>query len=369
MIVFGAIDYSVALAQSLSDYCNIDFYINKYYLEEKDPSILDVIRNRVQINLYGNYRIRDIRSISIYYELCKDILKKNYDIIHLQEYGPPWLAIFWGIFRKIPLVMTVHDPYQHTGIPFHQKLYQDIMQRIFINKAKKIIVHGRLLKKQFLERYQGKESTDVVVIPHGDFKVLHHWDKNRRKDKEKSPKNNVLFFGTIRPNKGLEYLLKAEPIIRNQLSDYKIIIAGKFDDFRRYQRYINQNSKIEIINKYIPNCELPKYLNNASFVVLPYLSATQTGIIPLAYSFGKPVIATKVGSIPEIVEDGINGLLVEPKNEKVLANAIVRLISDDSLVKKMSNNAKNYCKKNLSWDSIAIRTILLYKDLVNKSNV
>lgn len=364
MVVFGAINYSVALTSALSKYCYVDFYCSKYHLERGDSSILNVLKDNVRINCYGKYRWRDFRNISVYHELCEKIKSRKYDIIHFQGVGTPWLALFWGKNRKYPLVMTVHDPYPHQGLPFTLKVYQNVMQRIFVNKANKIFVHGMILKDQVLERYHKKTNGDIDVIPHGDFTILKYWDKDEKSDIKKSELKKILFFGSIRPNKGLEYLIKAEAFIRNRISDYRIIVAGKFDAFYKYEKYIEPDAKIRIINEYIPNEEVPKYFRDASVVVLPYISATQTGIIPLAYSFGTPVIATSVGAIPEVIEDGKTGFLVEPRNEKALADAIIRLISNDYLIKKMSKNALQYCKKNLSWDSIAKKTIKIYSELV-----
>jgi len=364
MLCFGAIDYSIALTEVLSRYCEIDFYYSGYHLSRMDLSILEILGNNVKTFCFGKYRIRDIRNVFVYHRLCKEIKNRNYDIIHFQEYGPPWVALFWKMCKKMPLIMTVHDPYQHPGIPFNQKVYQDIMQRIFIHKAKKIIVHSNLLKEQFLERYHRKANEDVVMIPHGDITIYKHWDKKITINKEISSTKNILFFGTVRPNKGLEYLLKAEPIIRNRINNYKIIIAGKFDAIEKYRKYIEPGARIKIINEFISNRDVPKYFRNASIVVLPYVSATQTGIIPLAYSFGKPVVATRVGAIPEIVDKGKTGILVEPRNVKALANAIIRLISNDDLIKKMSLNALKYSKKKLSWNFIAKKTIKIYNDLI-----
>ncbi len=366
IVVFGAINYSVALTSALSKYCNIDFYCSKYHLEKGDASILNVLKDNVRIYCYGKYRKRDFRNIPVYRRLCQEIKSRQYDVIHFQEIGTPWMALFWKICRKYPLVMTVHNPYQHLGIPLAQKFYQDVMQRIFVNKANKIIVQGSRLKDQVLERYHKKTDEDVVVIPHGDYTILKYWDKARRSRKKISQIKKILFFGHIRPNKGLEYLIKAEPLIRKHLSNYRIIVAGKCDSFDRYEKYIEPDSKIKIINEYIPHKEVPKYFRDASVVVLPYISATQTGIIPLAYSFGTPVIATRVGAMPEIVEDEKTGFLVEPRNEKALADAIIRLISDDNLIKRMSQSTLLYCKKNLSWDFIAKNTIRIYCELIQK---
>lgn len=364
MVVFGAINYSVALTSALSKYCEVDFFCSKYHLEKGDPYILNILRENVTINKYGKYRRRDFRNILIYHRLCQEIQSRFYDVIHFQGIGTPWLALSWKKCSKYPLVITVHDPYPHQGLPFTQRFYIDVMQRIFVNRANKIIVHGTILKEQIFKRYPKKTYRDVAVVPHGDFSILKYWDKKKKNNKKVSHIKNILFFGSIRPNKGLEYLLKAEPFIRSHLSNYQIIVAGKCDSFERYEKYIEPNSKIKIINEYIPNKEVSKYFREASVVALPYISATQTGIIPLAYSFGKPVIATTVGAMPEIVEDGKTGFLVAPRNEKVLANAIVRLLTNDNLVKEMGKNALEYSKRNLSWDSIAKKTIKMYCELV-----
>jgi len=120
-------------------------------------------------------------------------------------------------------------------------------------------VHNNLFKKQFLGRYYRKANEDVDIIPHGDFKILRYWDKNGTSNKEISRNKNILFFGTVRPNKGLEYLLKTERIIRNHINDYMIIIAGKWDEYGKYKKYIETGANIKIINEYIPNKEVSKY--------------------------------------------------------------------------------------------------------------
>jgi glycosyltransferase involved in cell wall biosynthesis len=333
-------------------------------LERRDSSILDVLKGNVRVFCYGKYRIRDIRNISVYHRLCKDIVKRDYDVIHFQSPGTPWIALFYRIYRKFPLVMTVHNPYPHFGLPLSQKLYEDFVQKIFVPIAKKIIVHSSLLKRQLLERYNNKKAGDVRVVPHGDFSIMKHWDKGENNSSRTSPIKNVLFFGTVRPNKGLEYLIKAEPIISKSFNDYRIIIAGKFDNFERYKKLVDNNAKISFINEFVPYKEVPKYFYDASIVVLPYISATQTGIIHLAYAFGKPVIATRVGAIPEIVDDGKTGFLVEPQKERALADAIVKLLSNDKLLEEMGKNALLYCKENLSWDSISKKTIKIYEQII-----
>ena len=116
-------------------------------------------------------------------------------------------------------------------------------------------------------------------------------------------------------------------------------------------------------NRFISHEELPGFFRDAAVVVLPYTSASQSGIFPLAYSFGKPVVATRVGALPDVVVDGVTGLLVEPGDEQSLADALVTLLSDDGLREEMGRNALKYCREHMSWDAIARKTVEIYAEL------
>ena len=363
IFAFGAVDYSVALADALSKYCQVHFYCTKYFSKDNTPSILDVLNNNVRIRYFDNYRIRSFRNLFSYYKLSKEIRDGNFDILHFQTGAFPWFLIFRNIWRSIPLVSTVHDPYQHPGLPLMTKIYEDIMQKFCVKFSKKIIVHGDMLKKRFLKRYPEKNFKDVKILPHGDFSIYKNWEVPNCNSHNGNVKT-ILFFGNITPYKGLEYLIKAEPLISEIIKDYKIVIAGR-GLTANHKKYISDFSKFQLVDTFIPNEDVPKYFADASIVVLPYISASQSGIIHLAYTFGKPVIATNVGALPEIVNNGKTGLLVEPRNESVLADAVIRLLSDNDLLGNMSKNVTSYCENNLSWNTIAKKTVNLYENVLN----
>ncbi len=372
MFDFGPLEYSAALASALSKHCQVDFYTSRYHAERRDINILKTLQGKVGVFVYDSYRYRDPRNIFAYYKLSKSFKGKKYNLIHFQIAGialsPFWMFLFWGRYKRFPLVLTVHDPFQHYGFSSYRVAAMDIMQKIFVKKAKKIIVHGKTLKKDFMKRYPWKKDEDIIIIPHGNFLIYRDWDRHESKATRNSSVKNILFFGGRRPNKGIEYLIKAEPIISEKIDNYKIIIAGPGEDggIDQYQKYIINPSRFKWVDEFVPTEDVPKYFNDASIVVLPYITATQTGVIPLAYSFGKPVVATNVGAIPEVVEDGKTGVLIEAKNEKALASAIIRLLSDDDQLRKMGENALQYCKQNLSWASIAKKTINIYSELIDK---
>jgi glycosyltransferase involved in cell wall biosynthesis len=105
---------------------------------------------------------------------------------------------------------------------------------------------------------------------------------------------------------------------------------------------IRDSSRFEICKGFIPGDVAAALFQKVSLVVLPYISASTSGILVTAYVFGKPVVATRVGCLPEYVQDGITGLLVPPRNVEELADAIARLLSDDVMRHRMGENAKHW---------------------------
>ena len=199
------------------------------------------------------------------------------------------------------------------------------------------------------------------MLPHGEYSYYKKWYNSNIKE-EKS----ILFFGRIEDYKGLNYLIEAEPHISKSIPNVKIIIAGS-GNITKYQNLIKNPKSFEIINKYIPDDGVAQLFQKSSIVVLPYVEASQSGIIPVAYAFKKPVVASNVGSIPELVENGKTGLLIPPCDPIELSNAIVKLLSDEDLRLEMGNNAYKKANEELSWDKIAIETMKIYKEVLNIS--
>ena len=141
-----------------------------------------------------------------------------------------------------------------------------------------------------------------------------------------------LFFGFVREYKGLKYLLQAMPEVRKQLPDVKLLVVGDFDgDKDQYEQLIREvqiEDAVEIHDGYIPDKEVEKFFAASDLVVLPYISATQSGIVQIAYGFDKPVIATNVGGLPEVVLDGKTGYIVEPEDAKELSERIVQFFTE-----------------------------------------
>jgi glycosyltransferase involved in cell wall biosynthesis len=273
------------------------------------------------------------------------------DVLHLQQ-GHLWFNSALPFLKQYPLVLTIHDPRHHVGDSEGQKVPQVIMDFGF-RRAARVIVHGKRSKQVVVEDLR-LPSEHVHVIPHivlGDSAAQPQVREDDRL---------ILFFGRIWAYKGLEYLIRAEPLITAQVPDAKIVIAGAGEDFARYRRLMVHPDRFIVHNEYVPHDKRTALFRQASLVVLPYIDASQSGVIPLAYTFAKPVVATTVGSLPEMVEHGHTGYLVPPRDEQALADAIVRLLQDQELRRQYGANGKRKIETECSPSVVAEQTLAVY---------
>lgn len=348
--------YTSQLANALSKTGNEVFVLLGTHNFSKDY-YLNQDTNIVCINTKPSYIKMTLKMANpfIYYNIINTIHKINPDIIHII-----YEEIFMGIATlflkdKYPIVFTEHDPNFHEGEFILSKLHHGCAKLIIRKNADAVIVHGKKMK--VILRNKNVREDKIYVVPHGEFSFYERWKKNVVNEDK-----SILFFGRIQDYKGLDYLIKAEPLITSKVPDAKIVIAGS-GSFEKYADMINNKSHFEIYNRFILDEEVATFFQNASVVVLPYTDGSQTGIIPIAYSFSKPVVATNVGSIPEVVDDGITGYVVPPSNFEALADSIVKLLKDDELRKEMGKNAFKKTKNELSWDNIARKNIEIYKNV------
>lgn len=252
---------------------------------------------------------------------------------------------------------TFHDVKIHKG---EKSLFFRVAAYCAAKLSKKVFVHGKKLKKQIIEEYKIPEDK-VCVVPLGEYE-LDLFKKYEKKDLTEDG-NLILFFGRIYKYKGLEYLIKAEPLITDAIPNAKIVIAGKGDEFEIYENIMVNKNNFIVYNEYISFEKGAELIQKSSVVVLPYIEASQSGIIPIIYGFRKPVIATNVGSIPEVVDNNKTGIIIKPNDHKALAEATIQLMKNTKLRKEMGNNGYNKLKKELSWEVNAEKTYAIYKEV------
>jgi glycosyltransferase involved in cell wall biosynthesis len=220
--------------------------------------------------------------------------------------------------RQYPMIITIHDPRQHLGDRESRLTPQWLMDFGF-RRADQVIVHGSDLVG-IVEKEIGFQRGQIHVIPH----IAIGERPEPPADLEIGP--NILFFGRIWEYKGLDYLIKAEPVVSAEFPDVRFVIGGTGEDFDRYRRQMVHPERFTVHNEWISDADRARMFSEASVVVLPYVEASQSGVIPIAYTHGKPVIATTVGGLPDMVEHGQTGLLVPPRDSDALAAAIIKLL-------------------------------------------
>ena len=278
------------------------------------------------------------------------------DVIHVNS-SHIWLVPTLRILAKrYPVVATVHDVHPHPGQD--NTLRKRLERRVAMKRAARIFVHGEKIKQQLLAAIPSRSPSDVHVTPHGEYSFFTKWVSNIEREDF-----TVLFFGRMRDYKGLRYLLDAAPKVVQVIPRVKFIIAGEGNLGRDGHR-LRDESLYEVHNRYIPDEEVASFFQRASLVVLPYIEASQSGIIPIAYAFRLPVLATAVGCLSDVVQDGVTGMLVPPQDAEALADAIIEILQDKVRRVEMGENGYKKLNADLGWDNIAQQTLRVYEGLV-----
>ena len=324
--------------------------------EEAEPN-LHLLSKSVELHMFKKPRLRQpLRQFRMVAQVVKRIRKFNPDVIHFQL-GHLWFNCALPLLGDRPLVLTVHDPSAHIGDLDSKKTPQWVHDWACY-RAQQHIVHAPQVKETLLRRLR-LPSSSVHVIPHiriGD-------DMTRERVSEDG--HSILFFGRIWEYKGLEYLIRAEPVITSRVPQAKIIIAGRGEDLDRYRRMMLHPERFIVYNDYVSNEMRAELFSRASVVVLPYIEASQSGVIPMAYSFGKPVVATTVGGLPSQVEEAKTGYLVPPRDANALAEAIIRLLQHDEHRKQLGETGRRKINQEASSELVAHKTKVVYQLAVN----
>jgi glycosyltransferase involved in cell wall biosynthesis len=350
----GMIHYSSQLANSLAKRSQVSVIVPT----ECDISYFSKDVNIITLNAPRSYILTALRTMNLkmFYVLKSKIDEINPDVIHFLN-NHPWSGLLGYMLKKYPILTTVHDINPHYGTSLPVSLSLKATNRLLFSVSQALIVHGVNLKEELLKKHIPGDR--IFVIPHGDYSFFLNYCPN-----VESIDNNILFFGRILPYKGLTYLIESEKILRKKNFDYSITIAGE-GDISPYNALLDDLSRYEIINEYIPDEKVAELFTKTSIVVLPYIEGSQTGIIPIAYSFRKPVVVSDVGSLPEVVDAKKTGLIIPPKSSQALADALEYLLTHDRERESMGISGYEKMRDELSWDKIGLMTYDVYSKIYN----
>lgn len=277
-----------------------------------------------------------------------------------------WLPFFGPCFGTIAGILKKNEKIKmlalcHNIIP-HEKRPGD---RAFTSYFFKKVNYYLLLSKSVVsELKQFKYDAKYKVIPHPVYDKFGNTvaKEEARAFLNLSDEKLILFFGLIRNYKGLDTLLNAMPVLKQK--NIRLIVAGEFySDKEKYLDMIeklNINDSVNLHDHFIPSSEVKYYFSACDAVILPYREATQSGIVQIAINFRKPMIATDVGGMGEVIRHGETGYVVEKENPAQLSEAIIKFYEQNDEL-KFQNNLEHEADK-YSWSLFVKRMFELVEN-------
>lgn len=291
----------------------------------------------------------------VWLKMYHKMKKIKADVIQITYQLSGWERILYML--RLPIVMTVHDPFMHSG------RYSEESERKRIDTFKhstKLILLNKEMKTEF-ESYYNIPKGAISISKLGEYshiKLINAVDPNLVKPPF------ILFFGYIAAYKGLIYLLKAMEKVHKKNPGVTLLIIGRGKMDFDYMPYENKDY-IKFVNRFASVSELSFLLKHCLYAVCPYTDATQSGVVQTAFSAGCPLIVTDVGNLPKAVTNNVNGIVVRPCDSDDLAGAMNYLLNNPQILEKFKANILEEWQKKMSWDGIAKEYLKVYNTIIN----
>jgi D-inositol-3-phosphate glycosyltransferase len=348
--------YDLSLYKALKKQgCDTLIYSN---FESDEQGIFKSFKLRISDNIFSYFHM-----LSQYWRIGSDISRRNVQqcIIHGFRFGfADWLLIRMLKKASVKIFMIVHDSESLVGMKKSKKW----KKRIF-DFCDSLIVHNNFSAGELWKEFKGAERK-VAVIPHGHFlDVVKATDAAMFMSQNMFEKGRkyLLFFGHIKKSKGLDLLLEGLVQIYPEIF---LVIAGRmrkhrFDEYTELISRYKLSSRIKIFPGYISSELRNELFQMADAVVLPYRKVYQSGVMLMAMSYGKAVIASDLLPMKEMITDKINGFLFKTGDKDSLSSAIDLVMSNEAMRKEVSEQGRLYVEKNHDWNLIASKWIELFQ--------
>ena len=282
------------------------------------------------------------------------LIKKEAPDLVIVQWWHPWFApCYASLLRRIrktaKVLFVCHNVLPHEGFPLKEFLTRTVLRR-----GGAYIVHSGQDEADLKRLVPDPLFAHAVHPTYNQFRKRFITKEEARRELGIPAEQEVLlFFGFIREYKGLKHLIRALPAIRKARPAARLYVVGDFFENNREEylsliRETGAEEALTLVEGYLPDDRVEPYFAAADLCVLPYESATQSGVIQISYSFGLPVVATDVGGLPEVVPNGRTGFVVPAGDEDALAAAVVRFFEED----RAEAFARNIEQENerYSWD-------------------
>ena len=263
------------------------------------------------------------------------ILREEPDLLIVQWWHPWFAPCYRAVLRAVrkrsavPVVFVCHNVLPHEGFPMKEALTKGVLKR-----GDAYIVHSGQDEEDLKRLAADPLFVHTVHPAYDQFKKRDISRADARKELGiPEGQEMLLFFGYIREYKGLKHLIRALPAIRKARPEAHLFVVGDFfegnkEEYLRLMAETGTADSLTLVEGYLPDDRVETYFAAADLCVLPYESATQSGVIQIAYSFEIPVVATNVGGLPEVVLDNRTGYVVAPKDPEAVAGAVVRFFEE-----------------------------------------
>ncbi len=299
-------------------------------IDDKDPSLMPVTREMAD---------KWIDAVNPWEWLAAARFLRNRECrLVLLNWSVAYWAPFYFIFllrlrrggKTARVLFICHNVREHESAWWKRWLTRRILKF-----GDYFIVHSGADKETLQESLGASVAGRVFLSPHPVYQHLKGVNVSKAEARLQlgieSP-HVLLFFGFIREYKGLRYLLKCLPEALRKIPVHLLVageVWGEPDEYPSLVRQLDIEENVSLFLNYIPDEQVPVLFAAADLIVIPYVNATQSGIIQLAYGFGKPVLATRVGGLPEAVVEDKTGYLVPPADPEALARAIIDFFQEN----------------------------------------
>jgi phosphatidylinositol alpha-mannosyltransferase len=328
---------------------------------EKLPDNVVVTTSRVVSIPFSGSKARIPYSPAVYWRVKRTLRQERFDIVHAHE---PFTL-------PVPLIALRHSHTVNVGT-FHayrdtHHIYQygrRVFQPFFDRLHGKIAVSEAA--KDTVARYFGGEYT---IIPNGIDLERFGGEHIQPLDAYTDGRLNILFVGRLEPRKGFRYLLGAFPHIKKEFPEARLIVVGAYlkKEKANHVQYVRDHhlTGVKFVG-HVSDEALPRYYRSCHVFCAPSIGFESFGIVLLeAMASGKPIVACDIPGYRDLLEDGKEGLLAEPKNESSLAEAIIRILRDPVLQLKMGEQGRIKAPQ-YSWRKVALQVLDYYQELLDR---
>jgi len=285
------------------------------------PGTTELDTSRLKLDAGALSILRPLNPIT-WFKAFRAVKSFSPDVVLFEWWQPffgPLIGTLARWFRRSGIKCIIEC---HNVIPHERNPLDRLLARFGLSAADHLITHSEKDREDVREFVSG---TEVTVAPLPSLAEFRSHSRNNRSG------NTILFFGKVRKYKGLEVLLAAFEKVLSKVESNLMIVGEFYDSIERYENLIRRHhleGRVRIDNRYVPNEEVAAVFEQADVLVLPYVSASQSGVARIALSNGLPVIASRTGGLAETIIDQVNGLLFPPGDPQALADQILRYFGD-----------------------------------------